>query len=195
MQAQVEDAGSDYDREKLQERLAKLAGGAAVIHVGGTTETEMKERKMRVEDALHAARAAAEEGIIPGGGVSLVRAATALDDLGLVGDEKTGAAMVKKALEAPLAQIARERGPRGRRRGGGRAREQQRQRRPEHRLRGDQRRVRRSAGAGIIDPLKVTRAALQNGASVAAMLLTTEALITEIPQPETPMPMPDMDDY
>jgi chaperonin GroEL len=195
LKAQAEDAGSDYDREKLQERLAKLAGGAAVIHVGGTTETEMKERKARVEDALHAARAAAEEGIIPGGGVALVRVAAALDKLDLSGDEKTGVAIVKKALEAPLMQIAENAGREGGVVVSGVRREQQ--------SRGDQ-----NVGfevisgeyvdlidAGIIDPLKVTRAALQNGASVAALLLTTEALITEIPQPETPMPMPEMDDY
>ncbi len=195
LNAQAEDAGSDYDREKLQERIAKLAGGAAVIHVGGATETEMKERKMRVEDALHAARAAAEEGIIPGGGVSLVRAAAQLDGLGLTGDEKTGAAIVKKALEAPLMQIAENAGREGGVVAAGVRREQL--------ARGDQ-----NIGfevitgefvdlidAGIIDPLKVTRAALQNGASIAALLLTTEALITEIPQPETPMPMPEMDDY
>ncbi|HLZ70807.1 MAG TPA: chaperonin GroEL [Dehalococcoidia bacterium] len=195
LKMQAEDAGSDYDREKLQERIAKLAGGAAVIHVGGTTETEMKERKARVEDALHAARAASEEGIIPGGGVSLVRAAAKLDGLGLSGDEKTGAAIVKKALEAPLMQIAENAGREGGVVVNGVRREQE--------SRGDQ-----NIGfevisgeyvdlldAGIIDPLKVTRAALQNGASVAALLLTTEALITEIPQPETPMPMPEMDDY
>ncbi|HZQ37050.1 MAG TPA: chaperonin GroEL [Dehalococcoidia bacterium] len=195
LKAQAEDAGSDYDREKLQERIAKLAGGAAVIHVGGTTETEMKERKMRVEDALHAARAAAEEGIIPGGGISLVHAAAALDKLDLSGDEKTGAAIVKKALEAPLAQIAENAGREGGLVVSGVRKAQQQRSDPNIGFEVISGEYVDLIEAGIIDPLKVTRAALQNGASVAAILLTTEALITEIPQPETPMPMPDMDDY
>ncbi len=195
LKAQAEDADSDYDREKLQERIAKLVGGAAVIHVGGTTETEMKERKARVEDALHAARAAAEEGIIPGGGVSLVRAAAALDKLDLSGDEKTGAQIVKKALEAPLAQIAVNAGREGGLVVSGVRKEQQQRGDPNIGFEVISGEYVDLIDAGIIDPLKVTRTALQNGASVAAILLTTEALITEIPQPETPMPMPDMDDY
>ncbi len=195
LKAQAEDADSDYDREKLQERIAKLAGGAAVIHVGGTTETEMKERKARVEDALHAARAAAEEGIIPGGGVSLVRAAAAIDKLGLSGDEKTGAQIVKKALEAPLAQIAENAGREGGLVVAGVRKEQQQRGDPNIGFEVISGEYVDLIDAGIIDPLKVTRTALQNGASVAAILLTTEALVTEIPQPETPMPMPDMDDY
>ncbi len=195
LKAQAEDADSDYDREKLQERIAKLVGGAAVIHVGGTTETEMKERKARVEDALHAARAAAEEGIIPGGGVSLVRAAAALDKLDLSGDEKTGAQIVKKALEAPLAQIAVNAGREGGLVVSGVRKEQQQRGDPNIGFEVISGEYVDLIDAGIIDPLKVTRTALQNGASVAAILLTTEALITEIPRPETPMPMPDMDDY
>jgi chaperonin GroEL len=195
LKAQVEDADSDYDREKLQERIARLVGGAAVIHVGGTTETEMKERKARVEDALHAARAAAEEGIIPGGGVALVRAAAAIDKLDLSGDERTGAQIVKKALEAPLAQIAENAGREGGLVVAGVRKEQQQRGDPNIGFEVISGEFVDLIDAGIIDPLKVTRTALQNGASVAAILLTTEALITEIPQPETPMPMPDMDDY
>ena len=195
IRAQIEEATSDFDREKLQERLAKLAGGAAVIHVGAVTEAELKERKMRVEDAMHAARAAAEEGIIPGGGVSLLRAADAIKLDGLPGDMKTGATIVKKALEAPLAQIAENAGREGMVVVSGVRKAQQE--------RGDA-----SIGFevvsgdyvdllanGIIDPVKVTRTALQNASSVAALLLTTEAIVAEIPQDEPPMPAPPMDDY
>jgi len=194
LRAQIEAATSDFDREKLQERLAKLSGSAAIIHVGATTESELKERKMRLDDALHAARAAAEEGIIPGGGVSLVRAAAAIDELTLTGDEKTGAALVKKSLEAPLAQIAENAGREGMVVVAG-VRKQQAQ--------GDGNIGFEVVSGeyvdllkhGIIDPLKVTRAAVQNAASVAALLLTTEALVAEIPQAEAPMAPPPMDDY
>jgi chaperonin GroEL len=195
VRALIEDASSDFDREKLQERLAKLAGGAAVIHVGAATETELKERKMRVEDAMHAARAAAEEGIVPGGGVSLLRAAEAIDTMELDSDTRTGALIVKKALEAPLAQIAENAGREGQVVVQG-VRKQQNERGDVNIgfevISGEYVDLLKS---GIIDPLKVTRTALQNAASVAALLLTTEALVAEIPQNEAPMSAPPMDDY
>ncbi|MHB8574228.1 MAG: chaperonin GroEL [Dehalococcoidia bacterium] len=195
MRAQIEAATSDYDREKLQERLAKLAGGAALMHIGATTEAELQERKARVDDAVHAARAAAEEGIIPGGGVSLLLAAAAIDGLDLSGDARTGAQIVKKALEAPLAQIAENAGREGQVVVSSVRREQK--------SRGDANIGFEVVSGefvdllanGIIDPLKVTRAALQNAASVASILLTTEAIVTEIPSAEPAMPMPPMDDY
>ena len=179
IRAQIEETTSDYDREKLQERLAKLAGGVAVINVGAATETEMKEKKARVEDALHATRAAVEEGIVPGGGVALLRAAKALDNLKLQGDEATGVDIVRRALEEPIRQIVAER----RARGLGRGREGRR--RPRAVAQGfnaETERVRRHVQAGIIDPTKVERIALQNAASIASLLLTTEALITDIPK-------------
>lgn len=195
LRALIEEATSDFDREKLQERLSKLAGGAAIIQVGATTESELKERKGRVDDALHAARAAAEEGIVPGGGVALLRAAEAIDKVELDREAKVGANIVKKALEAPLAQIAENAGREGQVVVTG-VRKQQKER-------GDA-----NVGFevitgeyvdllqnGIIDPLKVTRTALENAASVAALLLTTEALVAEIPQDEPQMAMPPMDDY
>lgn len=195
VRALIEDASSDFDREKLQERLAKLSGGAAVIHVGAATETELKERKMRVEDAMHAARAAAEEGIVPGGGVSLLRAAEAIDTMELDSDTRTGALIVKKALEAPLAQIAENAGREGQVVVQG-VRKQQKERGDVNIgfevISGEYVDLLKS---GIIDPLKVTRTALQNAASVAALLLTTEALVAEIPQNEAPMSAPPMDDY
>lgn len=196
LKAQAEDADSDFDREKLQERIAKLAGGAAIIHVGGTTETELKERRARVDDALHAARAAAEEGIIPGGGVALVRAAAAVDKLNLADkDERTGAAIVKKAMEAPLAQIATNAGREGGVVVAGVRKAQAAQNDPNIGFEVISGEYLDLLANGIIDPLKVTRAAVQNAASVAALLLTTEALIAEIPQNEAPMAMPPMDDY
>ena len=176
---QIEDTSSDYDREKLQERLAKLAGGVAVINVGAATETEMKERKARVEDALHATRAAVEEGIIPGGGVALLRCVPAIDKLSLDGDEAVGALIVKRALEEPARQLAANAGLEGSV--------------IVERLRGEK----GSKGfdvanetyvdmfkVGIIDPTKVTRSALQNASSIASLLLTTEALVTEVPEKE-----------
>ena len=176
---QIEDTSSDYDREKLQERLAKLAGGVAVINVGAATETEMKEKKARVEDALHATRAAVDEGIVPGGGTALIRAQAGVGDLGLVGDEATGALLIASAIESPLRQLAANAG-----------------------LEGALivEKVRNSSGntgynvatgeyvdlieAGVVDPTKVTRSALQNAASISGLLLTTEALITDLPEPE-----------
>ncbi|HZP36200.1 MAG TPA: chaperonin GroEL [Methylomirabilota bacterium] len=191
IRAQIEETTSDYDREKLQERLAKLAGGVAVIKVGAATETAMKEKKARVEDALNATRAAVEEGIVPGGGVALLRASSAIDGLKLEGDEKVGAMIVKRALEEPIRQIVENAG-----------------------LEGSvivekvkaEKVVTRGFDAeslefvdmiqvGIIDPTKVERVALQNAASVASLLLTTEALITDLPEekPAATPPMPHGD--
>jgi len=176
---QIEETSSDYDREKLQERLAKLAGGVAVINVGAATETEMKEKKARVEDALHATRAAVEEGIVPGGGTALIRAQAGVGELNLEGDEATGALLIASAIEAPLRQLAANAG-----------------------LEGALivEKVRNESGnngynvatgeyvdlieAGVVDPTKVTRSALQNAASISGLLLTTECLITDLPEPE-----------
>ncbi len=178
---QIEETTSDYDREKLQERLAKLAGGVAVINVGAATETEMKEKKARVEDALHATRAAVEEGIVPGGGVALIRAQKALDNLTLTGDEKVGVDIVRRAIEAPLRQLADNAGLEG------------------ALIVAEAKRRKGNEGlniatnewvdlvkAGVVDPTKVTRSALQNAASISGLLLTTEALITEIPEKKAP---------
>lgn len=180
---QIEETDSDYDREKLQERLAKLAGGVAVINVGAATETEMKEKKARVEDALHATRAAVEEGIIPGGGVALIRAIHALDKLKLGGDETIGADIVKRALEEPVRQLADNAGLEG-------SVVVQRVKNEKTNIGYD---VNQDAyvdmiEAGVIDPTKVTRAALQNAASIAALLLTTEVLVTEKPEEKEKMP-------
>ena len=196
LRAQAEAATSDYDREKLQGRLSKLAGAAAVIRVGGVTEAEVKERKDRVDDAVHAARAAAQEGIIPGGGVSLLRAASAIEGLNLTGDERTGANIVKKALEAPLIQIAENAGREGSVVVAAVRREQQKTGDPNIGFEVVSGEFVDLLQNGIIDPLKVTRAALQNASSVAAIMLTTEAIVAELPEDEPPMPaMPDMDDY
>ncbi len=180
---QIEETTSDYDREKLQERLAKLAGGVAVINVGAATESEMKEKKARVEDALHATRAAVEEGIVPGGGVALIRCLPAIEALKLEGDEQIGVDIIKRAVEAPLRALASNGGVEGsivvqevkRRKGndgynvatGG---------------------YEDLVKAGVVDPKKVTRSALQNASSIAALLLTTECLITEIPEEKKPAP-------
>ncbi len=182
---QIEETTSDYDREKLQERLAKLAGGVAVINVGAATESEMKEKKMRVEDALHATRAAVEEGIVAGGGVALIRTIAAIETVkGLNEDETIGIGIVKRAVEAPLRALAANAGEEGS-------------------VIVDK--VKKSKGnegynvatgeyvdlvkAGIVDPKKVTRSALQNAASIAGLLLTTEAVITDLPEKEKPAPM------
>jgi chaperonin GroEL len=187
---EMEASDSDYDKEKLQERLAKLSGGVAQIEVGAATETEMKERKARVEDALHATRAAVEEGILPGGGVALVRAEAALDKAKADGDRALGVQVLRNALSVPLRTIADNAGYEG------------------HVV---LKKVRDgSAGfgfdasegvygdlfqAGIIDPTKVTRSALQNAVSVATLLITTDALIADAPkEPETGAPAPGMDD-
>jgi chaperonin GroEL len=179
LRAQIEDSTSDYDREKLQERLAKLAGGVAVIKVGAATETEMKEKKARVEDALHATRAAVEEGIVAGGGVALLRALPALEEIELGGDRQFGVSIIKRAIEEPTRQIAENGGVEGA---------------------VVVNRVKEGTGAfgynaatneyedlvkaGVIDPTKVVRAAMQNAASVASLMLTTEAMIAERPKSE-----------
>jgi chaperonin GroEL len=176
---QIDETTSDYDREKLQERLAKLAGGVAVINVGAATETEMKEKKARVEDALHATRAAVEEGIVPGGGVALIRATTAVGDLGLKGDEATGADIVRRAIEAPLRQLAANAGVEGAlivsevKKGTG-----------NHGYNVATGEYVDLIKAGVVDPAKVTRSALQNAASISGLLLTTECLIADIPKEE-----------
>ena len=183
----IEETSSDYDREKLQERLAKLAGGVAVINIGAATEPEMKEKKARVDDALHATRAAVEEGISAGGSVALLRTAKAIDALQLEGDELVGAQIVRRAIEAPLRQLCANAGEEGA-------------------LVVQQ--VLNSKGgmgynvatgkfedlikAGVVDPTKVTRSALQNAASIAGLLLTTECMITDLPEPKTPA-APSMD--
>ena len=183
LRAQIEETTSDYDREKLQERLAKLAGGVAVIKVGAATETEMKEKKARVEDALHATRAAVEEGIVPGGGVALLRAAKALANLKLEGDEQIGVDMVKRACEEPLRQIVANAGFEG----AIVAEKIRSSDNPNFGFNAQTGVYEDLVAAGVIDPTKVTRTALQNAASIAALMLTTEAMICEIPEKkETP---------
>jgi chaperonin GroEL len=178
IRSEIEKSDSDYDREKLQERLAKLAGGVAVIKVGAATEVELKERKHRIEDAVRNAKAAVEEGIVPGGGVALVQAGkTAFDKLDLVGDEATGANIVKVALDAPLRQIAVNAGLEG-----GVVVEKVRNLEPSHGLDASNGEYVDLMAAGIIDPAKVTRSALQNAASIAALFLTTEAVVADKPE-------------
>ncbi|WP_213454806.1 chaperonin GroEL [Rhizomonospora bruguierae] len=180
IRAEIEKSDSDYDREKLQERLAKLAGGVAVIKVGAATEVELKERKHRIEDAVRNARAAVEEGIVPGGGVALVQAGkTAFDKLDLAGDEATGATIVKVALDAPLRQIAVNAGLEG-----GVVVEKVRGLEPGHGLNAANGEYVDLLATGIIDPAKVTRSALQNAASIAALFLTTEAVVADKPEKE-----------
>src|ERR1044071_6277167 len=190
IRAQVEETTSDYDREKLQERLAKLVGGVAVIKVGAATETEMKEKKARVEDAMHATRAAVEEGIVPGGGVALVRAARVLEKFDVAkdgdSDEQIGVSIVRRALEEPLRQIVQNAGKEGAV--------------VVDRVRSDKNdnfgfnaateEYEDLVKAGVIDPAKVTRTALQNAASIAGLMLTTEAMVSEIPEEESKTPMP-----
>jgi chaperonin GroEL len=193
IRAQIDETTSDYDREKLQERLAKLAGGVAVIKVGAATETEMKEKKARVEDALNATRAAVEEGIVPGGGVALLRTSKALDKLSLSGDEATGANIVRRALEEPIRQIVENAGHEG-------SVVVEKVKAATKLSQGFDAETNEYVDmmeAGIIDPTKVERIALQNAASIASLLLTTEALITDIPEEEkkaTP-PMPHGGDF
>jgi chaperonin GroEL len=189
IKAQIDETTSDYDKEKLQERLAKLAGGVAVIKVGAATEVELKEKKHRVEDALSATRAAVEEGILPGGGVALINTNPALDKVKAEGDEATGIAILKKALEEPLRWIAENAGEDGSvvvdkvkhsKKGVG-----------YDALNDDYGDM---VAKGIIDPLKVTRTGLENASSIANMILTTESLVTDIPEKEKP-PMPPMPEY
>jgi chaperonin GroEL len=190
IKAQVEETTSDFDREKLQERLAKLSGGVAVIQVGAATEVELKEKKQRLEDALSATRAAVEEGIVPGGGVALLRSRTALDGIGADGDEKTGITILKTALEAPVKLISENTGV------------------PGVVILAESDKSEGDWGydaeagefthlleRGIMDPAKVTRAAIENSASVAAMVLTTESLITDIKEEAPAAPMPPPMDY
>jgi chaperonin GroEL len=183
---QIEETTSDYDREKLQERLAKLAGGVAVINVGAATETEMKEKKARVEDALHATRAAVEEGIVAGGGVAFIRAQKSLENMrGLDADEKVGVQIVRRAIEEPLRQLADNAGAEG-----ALIVEEVKKRKGNEGYDVAAAEYTDLVKAGIVDPTKVTRSALQNAASIAGLLLTTEALVTEIPEKEKTPPMP-----
>jgi chaperonin GroEL len=180
---QIEETTSDYDREKLQERLAKLAGGVAVINVGAATETEMKEKKARVEDALHATRAAVEEGIVPGGGVAFIRAQKALDSLKLEGDEQVGLEIVRRAVESPLRQLASNAG-----REGALIVQEVKARKGSEGYDVARGEYVDLLKAGVVDPTKVTRTALQNAASISGLLLTTEALVSEMPEKEKPAP-------
>jgi chaperonin GroEL len=182
---QIEDSTSDYDREKLQERLAKLVGGVAVLKIGAATETEMKERKARVEDALNATRAAVEEGIVPGGGVAYLRTVHVLDNLKVDGDEKVGVDMVRKSLIQPLRHIAENAGQEG-------SIVVERVRKEKGNFGFDAQKLEYvdMVKAGIIDPTKVTRVALQNASSVAGLMITTEAMITDLPEDDKTPPMP-----
>src|ERR1700746_1942191 len=182
---QIEETTSDYDREKLQERLAKLAGGVAVINVGAATETEMKEKKARVEDALHATRAAVEEGIVAGGGGALIRAQKALDAVKLTGDEKVGLDIVHRAVEAPLRQLANNAG-----REGALIVQEVKSRKGNDGYNVATDEYTDLVKAGVVDPTKVTRTALQNAASISGLLLMTEALVTELPEKEKPAAAP-----
>ena len=183
---QIEETTSDYDREKLQERLAKLAGGVAVINVGAATETEMKEKKARVEDALHATRAAVEEGIVPGGGVAFIRAQKALDNVKDVeGDEKVGVQIVRRAIEEPTRQLADNGGAEG-----ALIVEEVKKRKGSEGYNVATGEYEDLVKAGVVDPTKVTRTALQNAASISGLLLTTEAVVTELPEKEKTPPMP-----
>jgi chaperonin GroEL len=191
IRAQIEKTDSSYDKEKLQERLAKLSGGVAIINVGAATETEMKEKKARVEDALHATRAAVEEGIVPGGGVALLRTIAALDKIKVSGDEKTGVSIIRRSLEEPVRQLAYNAGLEGSV--------------IVERLKNEKTNIGYDINkdnyvdmleSGVIDPAKVTRTALQNAASIAGLLLTTEALVTDIPEKEKSAPAhPPMPEY
>jgi chaperonin GroEL len=186
LRVQIEETTSDYDREKLQERLAKLVGGVAVIKVGAATETELKEKKARVEDAMHATRAAVEEGIVPGGGVALLRCISAIDGLKLEGDEKVGVNIVRRALEEPIRMIAANAGHEG-----AVVVDKVRQNKDaEFGFNADTDTYENLVESGVIDPTKVTRTALQNASSIAALLLTTEALISEIKEEEKAPAMP-----
>jgi chaperonin GroEL len=196
IKVEIDKTTSDYDKEKLQERLAKLAGGVAVIRVGAATETELKEKKHRVEDALSAARAAVEEGIVPGGGVALINAAPSLEDIEMdLDDEQTGVTIVRRALEEPMRKLVQNAG-----KDGGVVIEEVRRLSKQKKdknigyevLSGEYKNM---LEAGICDPAKVTRSAIQNAASVAAMILTTEALITDLPEKDKAPAGPPMPDY
>jgi chaperonin GroEL len=178
IRAQIEDTTSDYDREKLQERLAKLVGGVAIIKVGAATETEMKEKKARVEDAMHATKAAVEEGIVPGGGVALVRSAKALDKLKLEGDQAVGLQIIRRAIEEPMRWIAMNAGQEG----SIIVSKVKEQKNADEGFNAATEVYEDLVKAGVIDPAKVVRSALQNASSIASLLLTTEALVSEIPE-------------
>jgi chaperonin GroEL len=177
LRTQVEDTTSDYDREKLQERLAKLVGGVAIIKVGAATETELKEKKARVEDAMHATKAAVEEGIVPGGGVALLRAAKVLEDLGVAGEEQIGVDVVRRAVEEPMRWIATNAGHEG-----SIVVQRTREMNDEEGFNAQTERYENLVLGGVIDPTKVVRSALQNAASIASLLLTTEAVISMMPE-------------
>src|SRR5512147_1357844 len=183
LRAQVEDTTSDYDREKLQERLAKLVGGVAIIKVGAATETEMKEKKARVEDAMHATKAAVEEGIVPGGGVALLRASKALAGLKLTGDQLVGLNIVKRAIEAPMRHIASNAGAEG-----SIVVSKVKDMKQDEGFNAATEVYQDLVKAGVIDPAKVVRSALQNASSIASLLLTTEALVSEIPEEKKEAP-------
>jgi chaperonin GroEL len=195
IRAQIEDTTSDYDREKLQERLAKLVGGVAVIKVGAATETELKEKKARVEDAMHATRAAVEEGIVPGGGVTFIRAQKLLENFKLDDeDEQIGVNIVKRALEEPLRQIAQNAGQEG----SIVVEKVRAETHPNFGFNAQTEKYEDLVKAGVIDPTKVARTALQNATSIASLLLTTEAVVAEMPEEKEkgagmPMPGGDMD--
>jgi chaperonin GroEL len=188
IRAQVEETTSDYDREKLQERLAKIVGGVAVINVGAATETEMKEKKARVEDALHATRAAVEEGVVAGGGVALIRTLPALEKMQLEGDQQLGINIIKRAIEDPLRWIAQNTGLEG-----SIVVEKVRNEKGAFGFNAQNEKYEDLVKAGIIDPTKVVRCAVQNAASVASLMITTEALVAEKPEKEASGPaMPAM---
>ncbi len=186
LRAQVEDTTSDYDREKLQERLAKIVGGVAVIKVGAATETEMKEKKARVEDAMHATKAAVEEGIVPGGGVALLRGVKALNSVKLEGDQQIGVNLVKRAIEDPMRWIANNAGVEG----SIVVQKVLESKDEEWGFNAQEERYENLVHAGVIDPAKVVRTALQNASSIASLLLTTEAMVAEIPEEKKESPMP-----
>jgi chaperonin GroEL len=182
---QIDETTSDYDREKLQERLAKLVGGVAVIKVGAATETEMKEKKARVEDAMHATKAAVEEGIVPGGGVALIRASKALDNLKLDADQHIGVQIIRRAVESPLRWIATNAGQEG-----SIVVQKVKDMKGEEGYNAATDKYENLVTAGVIDPVKVVRTALQNASSIASLLLTTEAMVSEIPEEKKETPMP-----
>jgi chaperonin GroEL len=186
IRAQVEDTTSDYDREKLQERLAKIVGGVAVIKVGAATETEMKEKKARVEDAMHATKAAVEEGIVPGGGVALLRGVKALNALKLEGDQQIGVNLVKRAIEDPMRWIANNAGVEG----SIVVQKVLESKDEEWGFNAQEEKYENLVAAGVIDPAKVVRTALQNAASIASLLLTTEAMVYDIPEDKKEPSMP-----
>ncbi len=177
LRAQVEDTSSDYDREKLQERLAKLVGGVAIIKVGAATETEMKEKKARVEDAMHATKAAVEEGIVAGGGVALLRAAQGLPTLTVTGDEQLGVNIVVRAIEEPMRWIATNAGHEG-----AIVVQKVKEMKGDEGFNAQTEQYENLVKAGVIDPAKVVRSALQNAASIASLLLTTEAVVSQLPE-------------